>query len=119
MGVGGGLDSRSTPSSRGSRGMGFRCCTRPEEVNFFERIGRNHQASQEDPHPRGVKRGGEWDIGENTGDVNHFITPPLQEREDSLAENGYWMSHDTMGGPSTQRDRVTGGRWDPGSDLLP
>ena len=79
MGVGGGLDSRSTPSSRGYRGLGFRCCSRPEEFYFFERIGRNHQASQEDPHPRGVKRGGEWDVGENTGDVNQYQSPPVTE----------------------------------------
>ena len=33
-------------------------------------------------------------------------TPPSREREDSLVENGYWMSHDTMGGPSTQQSGV-------------
>ena len=34
-------------------------------------------------------------------------TPPSQEREDSLAEYGYWMSHVTMGGPSAQRSGVS------------
>ena len=33
-------------------------------------------------------------------------TPPSREREDSLTEYGYWISHDTMGGPSTQRSGV-------------
>ena len=122
---GGGLDSKSTRSSRGCRGLGFRYCSRPEEVNFLERIGRNnHQASQEDPHTvclsvcqrfrpfigHSLRSGGEAESSLRSGLADHTRDLTSQPIENPMASiRGSISLCDPRPRPPVPRREVRGG----------